>query len=69
MKAQLAEARIEVESAKSYAHKLTEEKMSMLAKVGQERADSTEYKANCLWALKYLEGIKDKHFAGLEEFR
>ena len=68
LKAQLVDARIEAEAAKSYAHKVAEEKMSLLSKVDQERADSSQYKANCLWGLKYLEGVKDKHFAALNEF-
>ncbi|GJQ98609.1 hypothetical protein Tco_0009748 [Tanacetum coccineum] len=48
---------------------LAEEKMALLVKVEQERADSAEYKASCHWAVKYLEGGKNNHFAGLDEFR
>ncbi|GJV27952.1 hypothetical protein Tco_1384400 [Tanacetum coccineum] len=35
----------------------------------QERADSADYKASCHWAVKYLEGGKNNHFAGLDDFR
>ncbi|GJZ79653.1 hypothetical protein Tco_0644490 [Tanacetum coccineum] len=35
----------------------------------QERADAAEYKASCHWAVKYLEGGKNNHFAGLDDFR
>ncbi|GJT95377.1 hypothetical protein Tco_1090895 [Tanacetum coccineum] len=66
---QLADARIEAESANSYAHKLAEEKMSLLVKVDQERAGYTDYKTSCLWVLKYLERAKEKHFAMLDDFR
>ncbi|GJU41440.1 hypothetical protein Tco_1194397, partial [Tanacetum coccineum] len=67
--AQLADAQAEAESSRSYAQKLAEEKMALLVKVEQERANSADYKASCHWVVKYLEGGKNNHFAGLEEFR
>ncbi|GJZ19966.1 hypothetical protein Tco_0556556 [Tanacetum coccineum] len=69
LKTQLADAQAEAESSRSYAQNLAEEKMALLVKVEQERADSAEYKASCHWAVKYLEGGKNNHFAGLDEFR
>nr|GFB28245.1 hypothetical protein [Tanacetum cinerariifolium] len=69
LKAQLADARVEAESARSYAHKLAEEKMSLLVQLDQELASSADHKASCHWVVKYLEGAKNNHFAGLEEFR
>ncbi|GJQ95987.1 hypothetical protein Tco_0007126 [Tanacetum coccineum] len=69
LKTQLADAQAEVESLRSYAQKLAEEKMALLVKVEQERANSADYKASCHWAVKYLEGGKNNHFAGLDEFR
>nr|GEU32485.1 hypothetical protein [Tanacetum cinerariifolium] len=69
LKAQLADARVEVESVRSYAHKLAEEKMSLLVQLDQERARSTDHIASCHWVVKYLEGAKNNHFDGLEEFR
>ncbi|GJZ21797.1 hypothetical protein Tco_0558836 [Tanacetum coccineum] len=65
----LADAQAEAESARSYAQNLAEEKMALLVKVEQERADAAEYKASCHWAVKYLEGGKNNHFAGLDDFR
>ncbi|GJR82806.1 hypothetical protein Tco_0153591 [Tanacetum coccineum] len=59
----------EAESSRSYAQHLAEEKMALLVKVEQERADAAEYKASCHWAVKYLEGGKNNHFAGLDDFR
>ncbi|GJT68941.1 hypothetical protein Tco_1028227 [Tanacetum coccineum] len=59
---------VEAESPRSYAQKLAEEKMALLVKVEQERANSADYKASCHWVVKYLEGGKNNHFAGLEEF-
>ncbi|GJT67503.1 hypothetical protein Tco_1018983 [Tanacetum coccineum] len=56
LKTQLADAQAEAESSRSYAQNLTEEKMALLVKVEQERADAVEYKASCHWAVKYLEG-------------
>ncbi|GJS27907.1 hypothetical protein Tco_0488527 [Tanacetum coccineum] len=69
LKTQLADAQAEAESSRSYAQKLAEEKMALLVKVEQERANSADYKASCHWAVKYLEGGKNNHFAGLDEFR
>ncbi|GJW10246.1 hypothetical protein Tco_1576073 [Tanacetum coccineum] len=69
LKTQLADAQAEAESSRSYAQKLAEEKMALLVKVEQERADAAEYKASCHWAVKYLEGGKNNHFAGLDDFR
>ncbi|GKE22450.1 hypothetical protein Tco_1433962 [Tanacetum coccineum] len=46
----------EAESSRSHAQKLVEEKMALLVKVEQERANSADYKASCHWAVKYLEG-------------
>ncbi|GJX54784.1 hypothetical protein Tco_0283153 [Tanacetum coccineum] len=63
-----AESKAEAEASRSYAQKLAEEKMALLVKVEQERADSAEYKASCHWAVKYLEGGKNNHFAGLDDF-
>ncbi|GJR05684.1 hypothetical protein Tco_0528668 [Tanacetum coccineum] len=57
LKTQLADAQAEAESSRSYAQNLAEEKMALLVKVEQERADCLpEYKASCHWAVKYLEG-------------
>nr|GEX99865.1 transposase (putative), gypsy type [Tanacetum cinerariifolium] len=69
LKAQLADARVEAESARSYAYKLAEEKMSLLVQLDQKRSSSADHKASCHWVVKYLEGAKNNHFAGLEEFR
>ena len=69
LKAQLASAHAEVESTNLYAQKLAEEKMSLLARVSQERTAFTEYKATCLWVLKYMEQNKNEHFSRLDDFR
>ncbi|GJU72486.1 hypothetical protein Tco_1263891 [Tanacetum coccineum] len=56
LKTQLADAQAEAESSRSYAQKLAEEKMALLVKVEQERANSADYKASCHWAVKYSGG-------------
>ncbi|GKG56018.1 hypothetical protein Tco_0577093, partial [Tanacetum coccineum] len=68
LKTQLADAQAEAESSRSYAQNLAEEKMALLVKVEQEHADAAEYKASYHWAVKYLEGGKNNHFAGLDDF-
>ncbi|GJW94771.1 hypothetical protein Tco_0174443 [Tanacetum coccineum] len=42
-----AKCRAEQESSRSHAQKLAEEKMALLVKVEQERANSADYKASC----------------------
>ncbi|GJQ99718.1 putative reverse transcriptase domain-containing protein [Tanacetum coccineum] len=69
LKTQLADAQAEAESSRSYAQNLAEEKMALLVKVEQERADAAEYKVSCHWVVKYLEGGKNNHFARLDDFR
>ncbi|GKA57500.1 hypothetical protein Tco_0756688 [Tanacetum coccineum] len=49
LKAQLVDAQAEAESSRSYAQHLAEEKMALLVKVEQERADDAEYKQS--WPL------------------
>ncbi|GJS30893.1 hypothetical protein Tco_0491513 [Tanacetum coccineum] len=49
---------------------LPRKKMELLVMVEQVlAADAAEYKASCHWAVKYLEGGKNNHFAGLDDFR
>ncbi|GKA58286.1 hypothetical protein Tco_0757474, partial [Tanacetum coccineum] len=52
LKAQLVDAQAEAESSRSYAQHLAEEKMALLVKVEQERADAAEYKASCHWEVR-----------------
>ncbi|GJS89905.1 hypothetical protein Tco_0772541 [Tanacetum coccineum] len=47
----------EAESSRSHAQKLAEEKMALLVKVEQERANSADYKASCHWAVKVFGGV------------
>ncbi|GJT02712.1 hypothetical protein Tco_0823881 [Tanacetum coccineum] len=63
LKTQLADAQAEAESSRSYAQNLAEEKMALLVKVEQERADAAEYKASCHWQfLKYYGGLSHKPY-------
>ena len=63
MKAQLASAYTAIDSSDAYARKLAEEKMSLLAQVNKERSAFDQYKSTCIWALKYMEYNKNKHFS------
>ena len=69
LRAQLVDARAEAESSKAYTERLAGEKLSLLAQMKEERMDATQYRTNYVWALKYLEGVKDNHFAALADFR
>ncbi|GJX55049.1 hypothetical protein Tco_0284946 [Tanacetum coccineum] len=62
------DAQAEAESSRSYAQKLAEEKMALLVKVEQERANSADYKASCHWAVKYLEGVRTTILLGWKSF-
>ncbi|GJY29742.1 hypothetical protein Tco_0405509 [Tanacetum coccineum] len=81
LKTHLADVQAKAESSRSYAQKLAEEKMALLVKVDRARGAppsipssptpiSADYKqkGGCHWAVKYLEGGKNNHFAGLDEF-
>ena len=62
LKAQLEVARAEVASVNESARKLADEKISLLARVGQERAELATHRVNCVWVLKYLQRGREKFF-------
>ena len=55
LRAQLADARADVESTSAYARRLADEKLSLMAEVKRERAETDRHRANCSWGLKYLQ--------------
>lgn len=69
LRAQLADARADVESTSAYARRLTDEKLSLMAEVRRERAETDRHRANCSWGLKYLQENRAQHFANLDELR
>ena len=62
-------ARADVESTTAYARRLADEKLSLMAKVKRERAETDQHRANCAWGLRYLQENRAQHFAHLDEFR
>ncbi|GJU14773.1 hypothetical protein Tco_1142739 [Tanacetum coccineum] len=68
LKTTVCRAQAEAESSRSYAQKLAEEKMVLLVKAEQERADAAEYKASCHWAVKYLEGEVKQSFGDVVKY-
>ena len=68
LKAQLADARKEVESTTAYARKVADERLSLLDDVNQERNEMREYRSNFSWGLKYLQLKRGEHVASLDEF-
>jgi predicted nucleic acid-binding Zn-ribbon protein len=68
LKAQLADARKEVESTSAYAGKLADKRLSLLVDLNQERNEMREYRSNFSWGLKYLQLKRGEHFANLDEF-
>lgn len=69
LRAQLADARGDVESTTAHVRRLADEKLSLMVEMKHERAAAEQYRANCAWGLKYLPENRGKHFAQLDEFR
>lgn len=69
LRAQLADARADVESTTAHARRLADEKLALMVEVKCERAAAEQYRSNCAWGLKYLQENRGKHFAQLDEFR
>lgn len=69
LRAQLADARADVESTSAYARRLADEKLSLMAELKRERGETHQYRANFSWGLKYLQEKKTEHFAHLDELR
>lgn len=69
LRAQLADARADVESTSVYARRLADEKLSLMAELKHERADADQHRANYTWGIRYLEENRAQHFTRLEEFR
>ena len=68
LRAQLADARAEVESTTAHARKVADEKLSLMVELKRERAAAEQHRSSCAWALKYLQENRSKHFAQLSEF-
>lgn len=69
LRAQLADARADVESTTAHARRLADEKLSLMAEVKRGRADAEQYRANCAWGVRYLEENRGRYYAQLDEFR
>ena len=69
LRAQLADARADVESTTAHARKLADVKLSLMAEEKRERAETDRHRANCSWGLKYLQENRAQHFAHLDELR
>ena len=68
LRAQLASARVEVESTTAYSRRLVDERLALLAEVKRERAATEQYRTNCAWGLKYLQENRGRHFKQLDKF-
>ena len=69
LRAQLADARADVESTTAYARRREDEKLSLMAKVKRERAETDQHRAKCAWGLRYLQENRSKHFTQIDDFR
>ena len=69
LRAQLADAQVELESSRVYTEKITHEKLSALAEVEKARGELHHYKSDLTWAVRFLEEKKVEHFANITKFK
>ena len=69
LRAQLAEAQAEAESAKAHADKIAQDKVSMLADLKHAKAKLHQIQADMTWSVKYLDERRVEHFANIDEFK
>lgn len=69
LRAQLADARTDVESTTAHARRLADEKLSLMVELKRERAATEQHRSSCAWGLKYLQENRIEHFAYLDELR
>ena len=69
LRAQLAEAQAEAESAKAHADKIAKDKVSMLADLQHAKGELHQIRANMTWSVRYLDERRVEHFANIEEFK
>lgn len=69
LRAQLAEAQAEAESAKAHADKVTDEKLAMMCELQHARGELHQFRANLTWGVRYLKEKKAEHFGHIDEFR
>ena len=69
LRAQLADARADVESTTAHARRLANEKLSLMVEVNRERGEMEQFRANLSWGLKYLQEKKGEHFANINKLR
>ena len=69
LRAQLADAQVELEASRVYTEKITHEKLSALAEVEKARGELHHYKSDLTWAVRFLEEKKVEHFANIAKFK
>ena len=69
LRAQLAGAQEEAESAKAHADKLAKDKVSMLADLQHAKGELHQIQANMTWSVRYLDERRVEHFTNIEEFK
>ena len=69
LRAQLADAQVELEASRVYAEKITHEKLSAMAEVEKARGELHHYKSDLTWVVRFLEEKKVEHFASIAKFR
>lgn len=69
LRAQLANARVEVGSIKAHAEKVTDEKLTVMAELQHARSELHQFKASLTWGVRYLEEKMAEHFGHIEALR
>ena len=69
LRAQLANAQVELEASRAHAEKITHEKLSAMAEVVKARGELHHYKSDLTFAVRFLEEKKVEHYASIAKFR
>lgn len=69
LRAQLAKAHTEAKSAKAYAKKVAQDKVSILADLKYARGKLQQMEADASWSVAYLNERRAEHFANIQEFK
>ena len=69
LRAQLADAQVELESSRLHAEKVSQEKLSAIAEVVKVRGELEHYKSDLTFAVRFLEEKQAEHHASITKFK
>ena len=69
LRAQLADAQVELEASRLHAEKVSHEKLSAMAEVVKARGELDHYKSDLTFAVRFLEEKQVEHHASITKFK